>query len=137
MAKDKYTHLKVSTFKERFSQLMEESGKTTVELAKDLKVSNQTISAWRTGARSPKDLTIVAVSEYFNVSVTWLLGYDDPRKRPTLDDPPTFFGKRLSKKDQEFLDRFLDYLVDTAQTNRRKAMNILLALMEGESDELH
>lgn len=127
-----YTHQKVSTFKDRFASLMEESGKNSLELSKDLHVSNQTISAWKTGTRSPKDLTVVAISEYFNVGIPWLMGFDEPKKRTSLDDPLTYNGKKLSKADEETLDRLLDFIVSCAKTNRKKAKNILLALMEGE-----
>ena len=131
-----YTHEKISTFRERFLTLMEESGKTSIELSKELKVSNQTISAWKTGARSPKDLTVIAISEYFNVSVPWLMGFDEPKKRPSLDDPLKFMNQKLSKKDEAILDRLLDLLVDLAATDRRKAKNILLGLMEGAGDNI-
>lgn len=127
-----YSHEKVSTFRERFSQLVEESGKTTVEIAKHLKVSNQTVSAWRTGSRSPKDLTVYAIAEYFNVRLSWLMGYDDPKKRPTLDDPLYFRDEKITKKDEAMLDRLLDVLVELSTTNRRAAKNILLGLMEGD-----
>ena len=67
---------KIKTFRERFTELFEDSGKTITELSKDLHVSNQTISAWKTGARSPKEPTIIAISDYFHVSVAWLMGFD-------------------------------------------------------------
>lgn len=46
---------KVATFRERFSDLFEESELSITKLAKELHVSNQTISAWKTGMRSPKE----------------------------------------------------------------------------------
>lgn len=64
------------TFRERFAELCEESGKTNTELAKDLGVSNQTISAWKTGVRAPKELGITTVANYFRVNVRWLMGFD-------------------------------------------------------------
>ena len=70
------TGLKISTFRERFAELINESGKSTVALAKDLKVSNQTISAWKTGVRSPKEPTVITIANYFKVDVAWLLGFD-------------------------------------------------------------
>jgi transcriptional regulator with XRE-family HTH domain len=70
------TGLKISTFRERFAELINESGKSTVALAKDLKVSNQTISAWKTGVRSPKEPTVISIANYFKVDVAWLLGFD-------------------------------------------------------------
>lgn len=75
------THTKVTTFKERFSELSGESEKTITDLAKDLHVSYQTISAWRLGTRSPKEPTIIAIANHFGVDVAWLMGFDVPKVR--------------------------------------------------------
>jgi transcriptional regulator with XRE-family HTH domain len=72
---------KVTTFQKRFSELFDESEKTTTDLAKDLHVSNQTVSAWKTGSRSPKEPTIIAIANHFGVSVAWLMGFDVPRTK--------------------------------------------------------
>ena len=71
-----YSGLKVATFQERFASLFRESDKTIIELAKELHVSYQTISAWKIGTRSPKAPTVIAIASYFGVSVQWLLGFD-------------------------------------------------------------
>lgn len=77
------TGLKVSTFKDRFTSLFEESDKTITELSKDLHVSNQTISAWKTGTRSPKEPTIIAIADHFHVNVQWLMGFDVDKEQST------------------------------------------------------
>ena len=71
-----YTGIKVSTFRERFSILFSESEKTVMELAKELHVSYQTVSAWKIGTRSPKAPTVIAIASYFKVNPKWLLGFD-------------------------------------------------------------
>ena len=75
-----FTGEKVSNFQERFSQLVDESGKSLLQLSKELHVSNQALSTWRTGIRSPKLPTIMSVADYFNVNVQWLMGYDVIKK---------------------------------------------------------
>lgn len=75
-----FTGKKVATFQERFSQLVEESGKSLVKLSKELHMSNQALSTWKTGQRSPKEPTIIAVADYFNVNVQWLMGFDVVKK---------------------------------------------------------
>jgi len=75
-----FTGKRVSTFQERFSQLVDESGKSLLKLSKELHMSNQTLSAWRTGQRSPKEPTIIAVANYFGVNVGWLMGFDVIKK---------------------------------------------------------
>ena len=76
------TGLKISTFRERFTELFEESEKSITSLAKDLHVSNQTISAWKTGARSPKEPTVIAIADHFGVTVEWLMGFDWVKEKP-------------------------------------------------------
>ena len=75
-----FTGQKVSNFQERFSQLVEESGQSMLKLSKELHMSNQALSAWKTGVRSPKEPTIIAVADYFNVNVQWLMGFDVVKK---------------------------------------------------------
>lgn len=94
---------KVTTFKERFGELFDESEKTTLELSKELHVSNQTISAWKLGTRSPKEPTVIAIANYFHVSVEWLLGFNVPKDyqpygaEPPDDQPKTTEARILAK----------------------------------------
>ena len=75
-----FTGKRVSDFQHRFSQLVEESGKSLLQLSKEIHISNQALSTWRTGQRTPKEPTIVAVADFFNVNVGWLLGFDVVKK---------------------------------------------------------
>lgn len=72
---------KVSTFKERFAQLCSENPSSDSRLADSLHVSKQTISAWKSGLRSPKDLTVIMIASFFNVNAQWLMGFDVPREQ--------------------------------------------------------
>lgn len=92
-----YTGEKISTFRDRFCELTNESGKTTVEVAKDLHVSNQTVSAWRIGVRSPKEPTIIAIANHFNVDVAWLMGFDvqKEKEKPSIVIPNSDLFKKV------------------------------------------
>lgn len=94
--------IKQSTFQQRFKELFEESGKTITELSKELHVSNQTISAWKTGARSPKEPTILTIAKYFNVDVRWLMGFD-VAKEPNQTQ---IIRIKASEKDQRLTELF-------------------------------
>lgn len=98
---------KISTFRERFVELCESSGKTNTELAKELHVSNQTISAWKTGTRSPKEPVVGAIANYFHVSPKWLIGFDVKKEAPV---------KTMS---------FLDLLVGAPQSLDQGIVNAL------------
>ena len=65
--------VKVSSFQERFSQLFFESGKSITELGEELHVSNQTVSAWKTGTRIPRVPAVLSIADYFGVDyeIVW------------------------------------------------------------------
>lgn len=80
-----HTYQLVTTFKERLSELCFASGQTDSDLAKDLGISKQTLSAWKCGTRSPKGPTIETIARYFGVPVDWLLGFDVPKNEETYE----------------------------------------------------
>lgn len=71
-----YTKQKISTFKERFSELCDSSPMNDTSIADALNVSRQTVCSWKAGTRSPKKPTILSIANYFRVDVAWLMGYD-------------------------------------------------------------
>ena len=108
------------TFKDRFYTLVSESGKNMFEIANDLGVSKQTISAWCTGVRSPRKPMIETIARKFNVNIPWLMGISDERTpyRPAVSelpndepsapsDDPTFvtLAHKLRKLDPENLKK--------------------------------
>ena len=98
-----FTGKKVSNFQERFSQLVDESGMSLLKLSKELHVSNQALSTWRTGQRSPKPPTIMAVADYFNVTFEWLMGFDVVKKanRYVIISNSELFRKILTSMELE------------------------------------
>lgn len=68
--------LKVSTFRERITELVESSEKSQSDIAMDFGISKQTLSAWITGQNSPRTPTVAALAAYFGVTIPWLNGFD-------------------------------------------------------------
>lgn len=61
-------------FREHLRQLVDSRGKTIQDLAADLNMSTPTLSRYLTGNRTPDLPYVVKISEYFNISIDWLLG---------------------------------------------------------------
>ena len=108
-----YSGAKVTTFKERFSDLCNESVLSDVEISRELKVSKQTISAWKCGTRSPKEPTIILIAQFFHVPVNWLMGFDVPKQEETApsmvkNDPldPVHLDKTYVKIDDDDVRTF-------------------------------
>lgn len=75
---------KVASFTQRFSQLCDEyvnDGGTQQQFASLLGVSRQTIGAWCSGDRSPKQPTVMFISDKLGVDIAWLNGFDVPRTK--------------------------------------------------------
>ena len=68
-----------SSFRERFTELLESSAKSRTAIADEFHVAKQTISAWATGQSSPRLPVASALADYFDVNLGWLLGYDVPK----------------------------------------------------------
>jgi len=123
--------LKIMTFRDRFSSLVDESEKTTIDLAKELHVSNQTISAWKIGTRSPKEPTIIAIANHFGVTVEWLMGFDVEKKAPETDSnrkmpiiiPNTeMFMKITNYMSREDYDIVMDIFNKTIEKMKEKGL---------------
>ncbi len=61
----------------RIKELREEKGLSQKELAKELSVTQTTISKWEQDIRNPDIYTIVKMCKFFNVSADYFLGLED------------------------------------------------------------
>lgn len=64
-------------FNERLKELRIDKGLSQFELAKDLEVSQRSISSWETGFRQPDFETLGKIAKYFGVTTDYLLGLDE------------------------------------------------------------
>lgn len=67
-------------------------------------MSPQFISQLELGTRSPTGSTLIALAEYFNCSVDYLLGRSDDYAGSKSE--PNFFKSELSKTEKELLSAF-------------------------------
>lgn len=70
---------KVTTFKERFADLLADRPESDTDLADKLNVSKQTVSAWKLGLRHPNKMATVSIAKFFGVNIDWLYGFDVPK----------------------------------------------------------
>lgn len=71
----------MASFHERLAELREAEGLKKKDFAKILHVSAGTISNYESGRHTPDMNTLIAIAEYFQVSVDYLLGLTS-RKLP-------------------------------------------------------
>jgi len=72
-------------FYERFASLCAQRNLSVTTVLKDLGLSPSKGTQWKRGAM-PSSKNLAKLAEYFDVSVDYLLGKDEIKKRPTPED---------------------------------------------------
>lgn len=96
---------------ERLLELRKDADLTQDDLAAILKINKHSISSYERNKSEPPDAIKIAIAQYFNVSVDYLLGLTEiptpiERQSQVLRLPTFFPRKRLP----ELLD-YVDYLI--------------------------
>lgn len=95
---------------QRIKGLAKQHGITIAELERRTGISNGQISKW--DVRSPKTENLEKVAKFFGVSLDYLTGNSDDKKRTAdLTDDDVIFtyqGKPLSKEDKELIKRLMN-----------------------------
>ncbi len=69
----------MSTLNERLIQLKNERGLLQKDIARDVGLALRTYQYYETGQRKPDSDTLIALADYFDVSLDYLVGRsDDP-----------------------------------------------------------
>lgn len=91
--------------------LMNQHGLTARQLEVSANLSNASIQAWRNGKARPSVDALIKLSDYFGVSVDFLLDHEVQEKKSSLAERPAYeiaekfvseFGSLLSEKN--FMD---------------------------------
>lgn len=87
-------------FSEKLYELRKKGGLSQEQLAEQLGVSRQAVSKWESGKAIPESDTLVSISEYFHVTLDYLMKENDtadlesePVVRYENDKPSTDSGK--------------------------------------------
>ncbi len=64
-------------FKTRLKELRQEKGVNQIVLAKELGVSKAVISFWENGLREPTLSNLIAIANFFEISLDYLVGLVD------------------------------------------------------------
>lgn len=95
------------TFAKRLKALRKERGLTQAELADALEISRSAIGMYERGDREPNFDTADDLAEYFDVSLSYLLGSVDVREPyPDHKDPVEIQTLRLSAYEARLLRAF-------------------------------
>ncbi len=90
-------------FYERFNALLEENGISPLRLAKEIGVPKSIVYEWKNGIREPSADNLKKLSSYFGLSVSSVLGIDEPDEKEQEVLMLLRQTRSLSEKDHEIL----------------------------------
>lgn len=90
------------TFSKILTDLRTESGLTQKELASKINFGKSIVYYWETGQREPTSKALIALSNFFNVSIDFLLGREDDFGNVVVSAP----NGNVSRADEKLLKDF-------------------------------
>lgn len=119
-------------FSKNLKHLLDNSGKTQVEIAKDIGVSPQTMNTWVRGIAIPRMGKIQKLADYFGVDKSRLIDDSD-------NEPKYYINPETAKIAQQIYDdpdlhALFDAAADSAPEDMRMASDLLRRLKKTNLD---
>lgn len=116
----------------RLKELRKASGLTQAQFGALWNAPQNTVSNWENGNREISNELLMAFSEYFGVSVDYLLGRDEAQKPPAPPiDPRTYYAKRFGPETQRIVDDLLARLQAMPEDRQADAARGALTYVRG------
>ncbi|WP_434642683.1 helix-turn-helix domain-containing protein [Thermoanaerobacterium thermosaccharolyticum] len=130
----------MDTFKDRLKQLRNEKNLTQEELAKYIGTTRATLASWETGRREPDMETLRKLSDYFNVTLDWLMGNTDIRNQAdeitqAVEDDPELAEFWNDLKQREDLKLLFKQTRNLSPKAIKQVMRIIKAIEDEENGE--
>lgn len=108
----------------RFKELRKTNHLTQIEFAEKLNVDQSTISKWEKDKAIPDILTLLRLSDIFNVSIDYLFGKDNPIK--TLSDEQKKLFNEIQSLSDANCKRVLDFItgIKIAEEEKQKIIEL-------------
>lgn len=84
----------------RLTEIRKERGYTQAYMANSLGISRQAYSNYELGNREPDNSTLIALADFFDITVDYLLGREATQKEKPADN----VGEPMSPLDKELYD---------------------------------
>ena len=118
----------MSGFSERLAALRRQKKLTQAELARELGISKSAVSMYERGNREPELDLLQAIADFFSVSVSSLLG----RQEPLVNGDAELTGYLESLRDRPELRMLFSVTKNAAKEDVEAAVKIIEALRSGK-----
>lgn len=119
-------------FAQLLSKLMNERALTNYQLAKDLDIHPTTVANWLDG-KTPRKKTLAVLSDYFGVSVDYLLGNEDAAAVYEDDDELNEILEDVRRNPE--LRAMFSITKKATPEQVRQYIKVIKALRGGDDDE--
>ena len=118
----------------RLKELRQKNGFKQVALARQLGITQASLSAWETGKASPDTRNLEKLADIYGVSTDYLLGRDEsPAPEPSVpDDEPWEIREQLRRRPE--MRTLFSVTKDASSEDLKKAIKIIETL-KGDDDE--
>ena len=119
----------------RLKELRKKKGLTQAQFGALWNAPQNTVSNWENGNREISNELLMAFSEYFGVSVDYLLGRDvlpvSAKQNDTPIDPHTYYAERFGPETQRIVDDLLARLQAMPESRQADAARGALTYVRG------
>lgn len=119
----------------RLKELRKKKGLTQAQFGALWNAPQNTVSNWENGNREISNELLMAFSEYFGVSVDYLLGRDvlpvSAKQNDTTIEPHTYYAERFGPETQRIVDDLLARLQAMPESRQADAARGALTYVRG------
>lgn len=105
-------------FGERIKELRKQKGLSQEELGQYFSISGPAVSKWESGNSEPDNVTLLKLSDFFGVSVDFILGKDNETKEIELLKQ-LLIKNGFMKSDEDLTNEELDRLMKFVNANKQ------------------
>ncbi len=105
-------------FGERIKELRKQKGLSQEELGQYFSISGPAVSKWESGNSEPDNVTLLKLSDFFGVSVDYILGKDNETKEIELLKQ-LLIKNGFMKSDEDLTNEELDRLMKFVNANKQ------------------
>ncbi len=115
---------------EVYEKLRNRKGVTDYQVAKDTGITTATLSSWKKGTYTPKQVKMQKLADYFGVSLEYMMTGKDLAKQSTSGNTYYFSDKAAEIAQELFDNPDLMILFDAARGCRQEDLQIAARILE-------
>lgn len=126
--------MKISNSQKRLLELMQELNISQTDICVKTNLPKSVLSMYVHGKREPRQDKISQIADAYNIDPAWLMGYDVPMKRETIEEKYSIENARLlnTVKNDEQIRDFVKEYIQLNDVNRNMVKTLAHSLLDNQ-----